>query len=151
MNEQILIRLRQETTKLMPVIDYDKQTINEAIQAVYLAISNNTQLPSKGGFSDAQFNVIVNVVQSWVDAENAPEPTPEYMAERTRLKIALHRANLLTTINTAISQLNGETQIWWECAANFDMNDSRVQSMATALNISSQQLKDLWDLANTIE
>lgn len=151
MNEQLITKLRQEITRLMPFINYDKATINQAIQAVYTALINNAALPSKGSFATEQFDVITSVIQAWVYRENAPQPTPQYMAESARLKIALKRANLLDNINAAISQLNGETQIWWEYAANFDMHDARVQSMATALNITSQQLKDLWDLANTID
>lgn len=151
MEPQLITKLRQVITQNMPEVNYDKATINAAIESVYQAIVNETQLPDKGSFTTEQFDVIVGVIQAIIDKENETPPTQPYMAESARLKIALVRAGLLTNVNQAISQADAETQIWWEYAINFDLHDSRVQDMATALGISSQQLKQLWDLANTIE
>lgn len=75
----------------------------------------------------------------------------EYYAENARLKIALARLDLLNTINSAVSSMNGETQIWWEYVSRFNMYDVKVQSLAEGLNISQDQLKQIWNLANTID
>lgn len=151
MNEQLLIKLRQLIGQNMPIVDYDKATINTAIQEVYGAIQSATQLPDKGSFTTEQFNVIVGVIQAIIAKENETPPTQPYMAESARLMIALSRTGLLATVNQAIAQASEEIQIWWEYAINFDMYDSRIQAMAAALNITQEQLKQLWDLANTIE
>ena len=151
MNEQLLIKLRQVIGQNMPFIDYDKATINAAIEEVYTAIQAGTQLPGRGAFSVGQYDVIVGVLQEIIAKENETPPAQPYMAESARLKIALSRTGLLATVNQAISQASEEIQIWWEYAINFDMYDSRIQAMAKALNITQEQLKQLWDLANSIE
>lgn len=151
MNEQLIIKLRQIIGQNMPFINYDKATINTAIEAVYTAIKEETPLPGMGSFSPDQFDVIVGVIQAIIDKENETLPQEPYMAESARLKIALLRAGKLDTVTQAIAAADQETQIWWDYAINFDMLDARVQAMATALNISPEQLKQIWDLANSID
>ena len=108
----------------------------------------NQAAPDLNGFSEAQKTVIINVVQAQVDAENAANNVPqELWVESVKLKIVLHRLNLLPSINTLIEQTNGETQIWWEYGTYFNMYDAKVQAMKTAANMTDQQLLEIFTAA----
>jgi len=70
MEPELITKFRQVITQNMTVINYDKATINAAIESVYQAIVNETQLPDKGSFTTEQFDVIVGVIQAVIDNEN---------------------------------------------------------------------------------
>lgn len=150
MEEHIVTKIRQQITRVIDVIDYEKPVINEAITDVFYSIIGGKPLPGKGHFTDSQFATIVEVVEMYIAELNRTE-VKSYMAEATRLKIALNRLGLLTSVNNAVYASDLELQIWWNGAANFDMFDVRVKGMANALQISEEDLFAIWNLANSIK
>lgn len=148
MELELINTLRQRITAQMPVINYDKPTINQAIEDVYEALKSNGSAPSLSGFSAAQKTVINTVVGAQVQVENAANNAPqELWVESVKLKIILHRLGLLNTINSLVEQTNGETQIWWEYGATFNMYDAKVQAMKAAANMTDQELLEIFTAA----
>lgn len=65
-------------------------------------------------------------------------------------RLALKRSGLLETVETAILTANGETQIWWEYAAEWHRTNAVLVALATSLGLSDQQVDDLFRLAGSI-
>lgn len=68
--------------------------------------------------------------------------------------IALSRAGLLDTVNSAIAALSGqdgiEVQIWWAKAEEIRRDNPHLASVAVGLGLSSDQVDDLFRTAATI-
>lgn len=66
-------------------------------------------------------------------------------------RLALKRAGLLGSVEAAIVQANGETQIWWEYATLWHRSHSLLNALATSLGLSSNQVDDLFKVAGAIQ
>lgn len=66
-------------------------------------------------------------------------------------RLALKRAGLLESVESAIVQANGETQIWWEYATLWHRTHPLLNALATSLGLSSQQVDELFTVAGAIE
>ncbi|TXH18012.1 MAG: hypothetical protein E6R03_02900 [Hyphomicrobiaceae bacterium] len=66
-------------------------------------------------------------------------------------RLALKRAGLLESVEAAIVQANGETQIWWEYATLWRRSHSLLNALATSLGLSSGQVDDLFKVAGAVE
>lgn len=64
MNENLLIYLRQEVTRKMPVIDYDKATINAAIESAFISMENGQIPGNHNGISTEQSSIVNTVVKA---------------------------------------------------------------------------------------
>ena len=62
-------------------------------------------------------------------------------------RIALRRAGLLETVEQAVTTTNGETQIWWEYAAEWHRNSPVLQALGAAIGLTEQQIDDLFEVA----
>ena len=85
--------------------------------------------------------------------ENAPElsssTTPKSVTRR-QAKIAMLRAGILDQVEAAIAASSRENQITWAEATDFRRDFPLLNQMAAALNISSQEIDNLFLLASTI-
>jgi hypothetical protein len=101
----------------------------------------------------------------WIEPDVAPVTDEQIQAELDRLigeqhkvkvvsmrqaRLALLQANLLDTVTAAIGQGGEADQITWEYATEVRREDALVQNLSQALNLSSQQLDDLFALASTL-
>lgn len=66
-------------------------------------------------------------------------------------RLALKRAGLLESVESAIVQANGETQIWWEYATLWHRTHQLLNALATSLGLSSGQVDELFVVAREIE
>lgn len=66
-------------------------------------------------------------------------------------RLALKRAGLLESVESAIVQANGETQIWWEYATLWHRTHSLLNALAKSLGLTSQQVDELFIVAGAIE
>jgi hypothetical protein len=62
-------------------------------------------------------------------------------------RIALHQAGLLATVQAGIGQMSEEAQIKWEFAPTVKRNDALTIALASALNLTEEQLDSLFTTA----
>ena len=92
----------------------------------------------------------------WLAEGNTPEPYVEPPAPiptvvpMRQARLALLQQNLLATVDAAIAQGGQADQITWEYATEVNRNSPLVTNMAAALNLTSQQLDNLFTLAATL-
>jgi hypothetical protein len=80
-----------------------------------------------------------------------PEPPPPAIPASVTMRqarLALHRAGLLTQVNSTIT--DPEAQIEWEYATTVERNSPLVQNLAAGLGLTEQQLDDLFTTAATL-
>ena len=65
-------------------------------------------------------------------------------------RIALHQAGLLATVQAGIGQMSEEAQIKWEFAPTVKRNDALTVALASALNLTEEQLDGLFTTAAAI-
>lgn len=80
----------------------------------------------------------------------APIPVIPQVVSMRQARIALLNAGLLTTVNNAILTMAESAKIEWEYATEVNRQSSLVLTMATALNLSTKQLDDLFLAASLI-
>jgi hypothetical protein len=66
-------------------------------------------------------------------------------------RIVLKRAGLLDTVEAAIVQANGETQIWWEYATLWHRSHPVLIALGTSLGLTSEQVDSLFIQAAGIQ
>lgn len=93
---------------------------------------------------------------AWLAEGNTPEPYVEPPAPiptvvpMRQARLALLQQNLLATVNAAIAAGSEADQITWEYATEVDRNSPLVANMAAALNLTEQDLDNLFTLAATL-
>lgn len=81
-------------------------------------------------------------------------PTPIANIERvTRFQAlaALHNAGLLATVEAAMASADPITKLAWDNALTFKRNSPTVTAMMATLNLTEQQVNDLFAAAAIIE
>lgn len=91
----------------------------------------------------------------WLALGNTPEPYVESPASipavsPRQIRQALTRANLRTSVESAIGSGDQDGKDWWEFATQFERLHPRVVAMGAALNQTSAQLDALWELAGSL-
>ena len=81
-------------------------------------------------------------------------PTPPSSVSMRQGRLALLQSNMLHLVDAAIAGIDDPVQkaaaeIEWEYATSIDRNSQFVQSLAAELNLTEQQLDDLFLLAAT--
>jgi hypothetical protein len=90
----------------------------------------------------------------WLAEGNTPEPAdpppPVVITSVTmrQARLALHRAGLLTQVNSAIT--DPEAQIEWEYAMTVERHSPLVQNLSVGLGLTEEQLDNLFTLASTL-
>lgn len=84
-----------------------------------------------------------------IDANKAQAPIPSVVTMR-QARTALSRSGLLAAVNAAVAAADEETKIAWEFSTEVQRDFPLVQTLAAALNLSEQQLDDLFTLAATL-
>jgi len=81
-----------------------------------------------------------------------PEPTPVQKPQSVTMRqarLALYDSNLLDQVSAAIAN-DPRAQIEWEYATTVERNSQLVQTLATGLGLTEQQLDELFILAATV-
>lgn len=85
---------------------------------------------------------------------DAPEPAPAKQVPQAvtmrQARTALSRSGLLAEVNAAVSAADEETRIAWEFSTEVQRDFPLVSTLAAALNLSEQQLDDIFTLAATL-
>lgn len=74
---------------------------------------------------------------------------PSFVTMR-QARLALLQTGMLTQVNTAVAAADEATKITWEFSSEVQRNNALVSTLAAALNLTSQQLDDLFTLAATL-
>jgi hypothetical protein len=82
--------------------------------------------------------------------ENPSAPVPQVVS-RFQARAALLGAGLLNDIEAAISLADPIAQLAWTDALEFRRNSPTLLAICTGLNMTSEQLDDLFRIASTIE
>ena len=79
-----------------------------------------------------------------------PEPPIPTTVSMYQARIALEQAGLLATVEAGVSQMSKEAQIKWEFAPTVKRNDALTVALASALNLTEEQLDALFTIASEI-
>lgn len=80
-----------------------------------------------------------------------PVPAPIVPVSPRQIRQAMTRAGIRQQVEDAIAASNDyDLKDWYEYATEFERGNPAVAQLAAALNISEQQLDDLWRLAATL-
>lgn len=99
----------------------------------------------------------IQIIQGWdIVALSAAEQSQFLAAWRTetfvtmrQTRLALKDQNLLSTVQSNISQMPEDAQIEWEYAAQVDRQSALVATLGSALGLDNTALDDLFKLAMT--
>lgn len=80
----------------------------------------------------------------------APPPRIPKVVTMRQAKLALFQQGLLGSVNSAIEQANEAAKIEWQYATEVKRNNTLVQEIAVQLNLTEQQLDELFTLASTL-
>jgi hypothetical protein len=69
---------------------------------------------------------------------------------RVQAKIALSRAKLLPQVEAAVAAIGGEVAIWYADALTWRRNDPNVAGVALLLNLTDEQIDDLFAAAKLV-
>lgn len=94
----------------------------------------------------AQAGIVVTEVQDPILSPVVPSSISAMQA-----KVMLSRAGLLPSVQAWIDNQDAETKLIWATASNFSRTSQLVLRAAQALNLSDQQVDQLFITAATIE
>jgi hypothetical protein len=77
-----------------------------------------------------------------------PEPIPAISPRQIRQ--ALTRAALRASVEAAVAAGDQDLKDWYEFSTAFERLNPQVTAMGVALNVSEQQLDDLWALGASL-
>ncbi|RTL52890.1 MAG: hypothetical protein EKK40_07005 [Bradyrhizobiaceae bacterium] len=82
-----------------------------------------------------------------------PDPTPPpkvYSVTPRQARLALLQAGLLDQVNEAVTAAGAQAQVTWDYALEVRSDDPLIVSLATQLNLSSDQITNLFATAATL-
>jgi hypothetical protein len=107
---------------------------------------DNTDLP----FSVVGTGEIVEAdTITWPEPPTPAPVVPESVTPR-QIRQALTRIGLRTSVEQAVSQGTQDIKDWYEFSTEFQRNHLGVLEIAQALNVTTEQLDNLWILAATL-
>ncbi len=90
---------------------------------------------------------------TWPEPPAPPVPVPQSVTMR-QARLALHAADLLSSVDTAIASMQEPAKtaalIEWEYASAVERNAGLVPAMASALGMTDAQIDDLFITAATL-
>lgn len=78
-----------------------------------------------------------------------PAPVPVYVVSPWQMRRALNQIGLRATVEAAVAAGDQDTKDGWEFASEFRRDNALLLGMAAALNLTEQDLDDLFTLAAT--
>jgi hypothetical protein len=79
-----------------------------------------------------------------------PAPVPQSVSPR-QARTALRAAGLLSDVNAAVAAAGEQAQIDWDYALEIRRDDALIASMAASLNITNEQIDDLFRAAAQVQ
>jgi hypothetical protein len=122
-----------------------------------------TDIPLDSSDNEVQNHLLNNVIGNdvptlsevkaaitvYLELLNSPPHPPQVVSMR-QARLALLQANLLSSVEEAVAAGNETDKISWEYATEVKRTDALVISLSASLNLSEQQLDDLFRLAVTL-
>ena len=97
---------------------------------------------------------VIQLTQSEIDAIPVYIPQKVKLVSMRQARLALLQSGLLTQVNTAISNMTGlagdQARVVWEFSNTVERDNPLISQLGVALNLTSNQLDDLFTLANTL-
>jgi len=88
---------------------------------------------------------------AWVDMSYVTQTVPTQFTKKVpfevtmrQARLAIHNAGLLPTLDALIAAADMETQITWEASITVERNNPITLTLASALNLTDDQLDDLF-------
>ncbi len=78
-----------------------------------------------------------------------PAPIPTSLSIK-QARLALYQAGYLDAVEAGIASMDKPAQIIWEFASTVERSDPLVAAMASVLNLTSEDLDDLYTLGSTL-
>jgi hypothetical protein len=135
--------------------------MTQYINARYGNVENTTILAETDGVTlsipvapgNRDYDYIVSNNISIADYIPPPVPVPTTVTMR-QARIALSRSGHLSQVESALAEMEGqegeEARIEWEYATTFDRSHPLVIGLASSLELTEQDLDDLFTLASTV-
>jgi hypothetical protein len=79
-----------------------------------------------------------------------PIPPQPIIVSPRQIRQALTASNLRSQVESAVSSGDQDLKDWWEFSTQIESNHPQVIERATALNISEEQLTNLFELAKSL-
>lgn len=129
---------------------------NNVVNNIILAQESWLQL---NGYSYIEYNdalhLNVNIGDTYNNGIITPQPIVEQevkVVDPMRLRLALNQLGLRSTVETAIANSGDQTlKDAWEYAISFNTESPLLKTMAYALGLTDEDLKNLFILASKIE
>ena len=90
--------------------------------------------------------VLGDVVPPLPQSDNT---VPQRVTPR-QIRLALNNAGLRETVENSVANSDQNTKDWWEYALDIERNNPLIISMAATLNITEQQLDNLFVSADSL-
>ena len=85
----------------------------------------------------------------YTGADIPSRTVPESVSPR-QIRLALNATGLRVTVESAVASGTQDLKDWWEYALDIERNHALINGMAAQLNITEQQIDDLFRLAATL-
>jgi hypothetical protein len=79
-----------------------------------------------------------------------PPPAPIAPISPRQIRMALSRAGLRDTVESAVAAGDQDLKDWWEFSTAFERLNPQVVAMGSALGQTDEQLDQLWALGATL-
>ena len=93
--------------------------------------------------------------EAWLGSGNTPDPyvapvPPAVSVTPRQARLALNAAGLLPQVEAAVAAADKATQITWEFASTISRDDPLINTLASALGLSTAQIDALFAMAATL-
>lgn len=136
--------------------DLDGNFVDTPVRCHTYADSQMDMLAADLGADAATYAAQIAAVRAAIHVPTAAEleaarvaAVPKTVSPR-QIRQALTRAGLRASVEAAVAAGDQDLQDWWEFATEFQRGNTHVAAMATALDVTSRQLDDLWTLAASL-
>lgn len=85
-----------------------------------------------------------------IQEANKPTPVPVTQISPRQIRMAMTQLGLRSQVEAAVAAGDQDMKDWYEFSTYFERNHPQVLAMATALNVDSEELDNLWALAATL-
>jgi len=106
------------------------------------------------GISRMSCSVENEEFKAWLAEGNTPEPADplpivSIVISPRQIRQALTQLNLREIVESAVATGDQDLKDWWEFATQIEENHPEVLGMATSLNITEEQVHELFVLAKS--